>query len=246
MNQDESRIYGKKIQINEAAAKKFYESRAKKMDPNFPENSMHLQDKNQQLAKARDATEKMRLLKIMQPQPSDAVLDVGAGIGRWAGVLTSKVKLYHGIEPVPELVDTACERNKNFSNVSFQRISAEDMNNDTLKENTFSLIIIAGVLHYVNDDSLEKILKNVRSHADERSRILIRGPFAIEERLSLDGFWAQELEAEYSAIYRTMEEFLSITSRIFHDFSLEINEPLYPDELESRKETRQYVMLFNR
>lgn len=233
--------------IDNDAVKSFFRTRANKYDPQQPEVTTLYQDNNPNLAKLRDREEKNTLLEVMKPLRTDSVLDIGCGIGRWGEVLSKCVKSYHGTDMTPELINIAKERCRKLSNVSFQVISAEDMAEDLfLKRQSFNLIIIAGVLHYVNDASVEKILNGVENYSNENSRILIRGPFATEKRLTLDRIWSSELNAEYSAIYRTRKEFISLLRGILPGYRLVIDRPLFNPELNNRKETMQYMFMLQK
>ncbi len=240
------RVTGKNILINKAQVKKFFANRAEKYNPAQPEVSMLYRDKDPKSAKKMAQAEKKAMLPLISAQKDDHVLDVGCGIGRWAEVLAPKVKTYHGTDMVEDLIKIAKKRCASLSNTSFQTIAAEDISETKLshiKTKSFNKIIIAGVLHYINDTLVKKVLKNVGSLCAANGRIVIRGPVATDVRLTLDGIWSEELEYTYSSIYRTREEFIRFFQECLPDFVLVEDRPLFAEELNNYANKQQYVFV---
>ncbi len=61
-----------------------------------------------------------------------------------------------------------------------------------------------GLMLYLNDGDALSALKQAGSVASARARILLREPVAIEERLTLKGFYSEELKHNYNAVYRSL------------------------------------------
>lgn len=241
------RIYDNKTNIDESSIKQFFIDRANKYDDQRPAISMLYQDKNPSLAEKRDFEEKKLLLPLIAPSLEDKVLDIGCGIGRWADVLSPNVSYYHGIDMMKELIDIAQKRCFDFKNRSFQTLPAQDVSPSTLNTSfSFNIIMIAGVLHYINDEDVEKILSNINKCAALKTKIVIRGPFALEKRLTLNKIWSDELEHEYSAIYRTIDEMHELFKKHLSDFSVIKDSPLFPSELNNRKETEQHFFILQK
>jgi len=240
------RITGNKIVIDSDQIKEFFRGRAEKYNPACAVVSMLYQDHDPSLAQQRDKVEKEVILPILRLKKTDRVLDIGCGIGRWAEVISPRVSFYHGVDMVEELINIARERTRDLKNVTFQIVSAEKVERDILPSSEFDLIILAGVLHYMNDRDFEKTLKGIKSYSRINSRIMIRGPVAIDKRLSLDKFWSEELKSEYSAIYRTKKELLEAFEKFLPEFDLKIGKTLFSPELNNRTETMPYVFLLER
>lgn len=247
MDSEGSKVKKKIVEIDESAVKNFFISRAVKYDPAHPEVSMLYQDSNPALAEERDQEEKNIILPLINLQAVDKVLDVGCGIGRWAEIFAPLVARYVGTDVMLELIEIAEQRNKEFPNVAFKVIAAQDFSLKKLgAESPFSVIIVAGVLHYMNDESVAAVLRNIGECADHRARIIIRGPIALEERLTLNNVWSEELQHEYSAIYRTRGEFLDLFAKFLFDFEITADQPLFPSRLNNRKETMQHLFLLEK
>lgn len=243
------RIHGKKVSIDVAHVAGFFSDRANRYEELNPVVSMLYQDSNPELALKRDAFEGDRIEPLLAITPQTRFLDVGCGLGRWATKLRGKIGEYHGIDPIGPLVDIAETVHADTLGFTFQKIAAEEARASTLSvSGKFDVVMIAGVLQYLNDDACVAALQNAAVHAKDTARILIRVPVGVEERLTLKDVWSEELKHEYSAIYRTVEEYHAYFSealfpagfQILHDASL------YPPELNNRAETRQHVFMLAR
>ena len=244
-----TRLYGKNISIDEKSIKKFYYDRSKKYDEQKPYISMLLQDSNPGLAKERDKIEKELVLSMLNVSEDDRVLDVGCGIGRWAEALVSKIQLYHGTDLCESLISIASKRFSSDNHVSFQTIGGQDAAPEYLNQKPpYSLIMSAGVLQYLNDEDCYKTLRNIALCSADKARVFIRVPIALQTRMTLDRHWSDDLKQEYSAIYRTQEEYLQMIDEILllSGFAIDVDQPLYPPELNNRAETRQHIFIMSR
>jgi cyclopropane fatty-acyl-phospholipid synthase-like methyltransferase len=245
----DKRIYGKKSDLDRSAIKAFFESRVQKYDPEKPLVSMLYQDSNPDMAQERDREEKRRVLPLLAVTQEDRVLDIGCGIGRWGDLLAEKVGHYHGTDFSAALIDIAHQRLEARKTATFQAIAAQDITPERLEEKPpYNLIIIAGVLIYMNDEDCLSALRAAAACCGPHARVYIREPLAVDERLTLDRIWSEELNHEYSAIYRTHDELMDMIETVFLNdgFSIKNDEPLYPPALNNRKETRQHMLILSR
>lgn len=243
------RVHGEKIAIDEGAVKRFFWNRARRSARLDPAVAMLYQDSDPALAHERDRYEKATLLPLTAPAASDRVLDVGCGVGRWTEALADKVAAYLGSDPIAPLVEIAREAHAGRGNVAFHVCGAEEVSLERLSETAgFDIILIAGVLHYLNDTVCEAAFRQALACAAPTCRILIRVPTGIEARFTLNGIWSDELNHEYSAIYRSRPEYRRYFDAIFVParFRLVEDFPLYPEALSNRAETCQHVFLLRR
>lgn len=203
------------------------------------------QDNNPQIAIDRDLKEKKKLLPLLNLIKSTKVLDIGCGIGRWAKTMAPLVNKYHGTDLMPQFIDIAKEECKEFSNVTFQFISAQEIT-DTSIDGKFNLIFISGLLMYLNDNEIRNLFNVLNSYMENYCQILIREPIGIEERLTLNKVWSEELQCEYSAVYRTKFELASIIESSLTNLELVNSDFLFDDKLNNRVETKQYYFLYER
>ena len=214
-----------------------------------PVVAMLYQDSDPALALARDRHEKAILLPMIAPAPTDRVLDMGCGLGRWTGDLVDRVAHYVGTDPIAPFIEFAQQKHGWRDNVTFHVCGAEEIDLERLSECTpFDIILIAGVLHYLNDAICEDSFERVLRCAAPVCRIVIRVPISTGNRLTLTNEWSQELRHKYSAIYRSRTEYLRWFDAIFTPsrFHLGGDVSLYPDTMNNRTETRQHVFLLQR
>ena len=241
------RILGEKVDIDEGAVGRFFETRAAKYDEASPAVSMLYQDSNPELAEQRDRHEKDAILPLLRLDQATRVLDIGCGVGRWADALAGRVARYHGTDLMESLVQLARERHAGSADITFQVIKAQELTASSLEcSPPFDLVIIAGVLHYINDRDCEAILRAAGSCCTgSGARLFIRGPVAAETRLTLQGIWSEELQHEYSAIYRTVAELEGLfASALGGAWRATSAGALFPSALGNRKETFQYYHIF--
>ena len=244
-----SRVYGKNIAVDKEAIQEFYYDRSRKFSKEAPYVSVLFQDLNPELARRRDQFEKELVLPILNASKNDRVLDVGCGVGRWAEVLLDKVKMYHGTDPCAPLIEIALDRFRDNESASFQTIAAQDGSPTRLdRQPPFSLVLLAGVLQYLDDEDCIESLRHIALCSGDAARIYIRIPIGIAERMTLDRHWSDELEHEYSAIYRTREEYLQMINSILvpAGFTVDVDQPLYPSDLNNRTETRQHIFILSK
>ena len=156
--------------------------------------------------------------------------------------------MYHGIDFSGSLIEYACSRLGQTPNVTFQVLAAQDVSPERIAVNTrFSLIIISGLLIYLNDEVCEQTLANITTCCETSARIYIREPVGLESRLSLVNYYSEELHTHYNAIYRTEAELFELFNRtiLASGFKLGVRDFLYTPEMNNRPETRQMFFIFS-
>jgi ubiquinone/menaquinone biosynthesis C-methylase UbiE len=246
---DKKRIYGRKVDISSQNVHEFFEQRARGYNPTSPLTSVLYQDKTPEVAEYRDALEKETVVPLLNLDGTQRVLDVGCGIGRWADVLHDKVNSYYGLDFSAGLIDIAKKRCKT-TNVHFMVGAADDLGSGQISDlGSFDRIIVAGLLIYMNDYKVTRALEGLAKVAGPSCLLYIREPLAIEKRLTLDKFWSEDLNTEYSAIYRTYDEMMALITEnlLSAGFTIQIFSPLYEkDSLNNRRETKQFYFILNR
>ena len=234
------RIFGEKRTINYARTLAFFEGRANVAEHNALTATMY-QDAN--LADRRDHFEKETVLPHLNLRAADRVLDVGCGSGRWAKVIAPKVRAYLGIDFSPGLLEVARTL---VESAEFQCVQANFLEFQQLKvQPPFTLVICSGILTYLNDSDVLRLFATVSQTSASESRVYIREPIAKAERLTLDGYWSEELRSNYSAVYRTRAEYLDLFSELSGFHVRHEGEP-FSRELQNRAETEQRFFLLER
>lgn len=236
------RIKGRKITLAAAGVADFFAGRSRKRDPKNPYVSVIYQDANPELALQRDAEEKAVVLPKLGLRPESRVLDVGCGIGRWADVLGGRVRSYVGVDFSPEMIALAQARH-DPAFADFRVMPAQDISPEALGRD-FDAAIVAGVFIYMDDEDIVRCLSGLRAMLAPNSILYLREPLALEERMTLDGIWSEELQQHYYAIYRTRDELTDLLRAGLGAPVSPVFEPLYQEaELNNRRETRQFYCL---
>jgi cyclopropane fatty-acyl-phospholipid synthase-like methyltransferase len=243
------RIHKTKTAINSEAVADFFNDRAKRFDPAKPLVSVIYQDRNPELAEARDRHEKELIVPQLELKPLDRVLDVGCGIGRWADALRGKIARYHGTDLAHGLTNIARDRFGDSHAFTFQTLTAQESTASRLTyKGPFDLVIVTGLFIYLNDDECLQVLAQLGELAAPQARILLREPIAVGERLTLQNIWSEELQYHYSAIYRPLTEYESMITKTLKQlgFYIAASNRLFPPELANRQDTTQHYLILRR
>lgn len=238
-----------KPHIDRKAVAEFFKRRAEKIPAVGPLHAVIYQDKHRNLAERRDAAEKAKLLPMLRLDGTQRVLDVGCGTGRWTDDLARACAWYHGIDACEGLVAFAREHHAE-ANCTFTVGSVDAFSLASLGEaNAFDCVLCAGVLIYLNDGETRSALRCIGNAMTLGSRLLIREPMGLEQRLTISEHYSDELEQDYSAIYRTQQELETMLRECLPEpeFSLRDGGDVYDDpDLNNRSDTRQRWMLVER
>lgn len=240
------RYTGKIQNISYEATHAFFESRGKHASVDNPQTATMYQDNS--LSMRRDVWERDHVTPLLELTGEDRILDIGCGYGRWAAALQNKYQSYWGIDFSAELLNLAVS--KEYLNATFRCMPAQEISRENLQyESFFDLFLCSGILIYLNDRDVTKLSESIIQLASPDARIYLREPMAVTgDRLTLDCYHSDELNADYSAVYRTPEE----CSQLFGEplrsagFTCVLEHSLYPEELCNRKETEQQIQIWKR
>ena len=202
-----SRLYGDKENIDSEEVKNFFSERAsRELESDL--SIVLFQDKEN--SEQRHIEEKKLFYEHIDLE-GKKVLEVGCGIGRWAEALHGKCESFLGIDYTEDLIEIA-NKSYDFDDCKFQVISATDIKADELLiEPPFDVIIFSGVLMYINDDDIKLVFNELnRIGADDKKLFIMEPVSRMGSRLTLKDFYSEGLEADYSAIYRTEEEYMEL------------------------------------
>ena len=214
----EKRIYGKKFEINTEKTRMLYNKRAENLD-NMQSvyTSVLLGDQNPEYADEWDAAEKKLILPFLNVSEESAVLDIGCGIGRWAECLMPVCKSYIGVDFSSEM--TAAANKRCAGSVSdckrFICSSAQDYLSAPADGEKPNIIIVSYVCMYINDSEIENAFRNILKKADRQCVLYFIDTVALNERLTLNEIYSEALRSDYSALYRTVDEY----SQLFEIFT---------------------------
>jgi SAM-dependent methyltransferase len=245
------RVYGEVVDIDYQSTLEFFEGRATGARSSDALTTVLYQDAHPEVAEARHAFEVERVSPHLGLERLPTVLDVGCGNGRWARALSCRVGTYLGVDFSSSLLEQARKAvapQADAARFRFQVLSATDLDTAALAvDPPFGLVVSAGILIYLNDQDVAKVIRAYASLTGPGSVVYLREPVAVSERLTLAHFPSEELHAEYSAVYRPASHYRDLIEREFRSgqFEFVVDEPLGA-ELSNRAETTQHYFVFRR
>ena len=238
-------------EIDQKKVKNFFVERANKLkNGNLSyKQAIIYQDKNECLAEARDVEEKKLLLPKLELDANDRFLDVGCGTGRWAEIVANKVGAYHGTDLIQDFVDEAAKR-VSGAHIKFSSLPCTSISLNALEEkDTFNKIICFGILIYLNDVDIQKVIRNIVSVSGGECIFLLREPIGVNGRLTIKEHFSEDMDQFYNAIYRTEDELISMCQSVLKPAEFKLTEcgdvfanPAY----NNRIETKQKYFIFKR
>ena len=253
------RLKKEKIELDYNATKAFFDARAEKYTSANPYGVTMYQDDNSKMVYERNQAEAEKILPYLQINSESVVLDIACGVGRWADILEDTgMKAYYGLDFDDKLINIAKERVEypacsffvagvdEIKDVLWNRVEGERQG--SLKQ-LCNRILLAGILCYLNDKDIVKLFSDLNDICDTNTKIYIRVPVGIDERLTLKDFYSDELKTEYHAIYRMRDEYYEFmeSTLLNEGFYIEKEGYLFEDaSLNDRAETRQYFFVLSR
>lgn len=249
----EKRIKGRNIDINYKDTLDFFNSRGSDAPLKHKYNYVLFQDEHPELAIERDKYEKNKICNIIEFKKEDWVLDVGCGIGRWGEEILKRGLNYVGIDYSKQLLNIAADNLKDYKDrCKLIHCAAQDLMKGLSTESMvkeYDKVFVNGVMMYLNDKDLDRCLEDIAKLINRgRSTIYIKETVGTNERLTLNNFYSEDLKHEYTAIYRTAEEYENILKEKFVKiFKLNMlkSEDLFSDNLKNRAETKDYYFILN-
>lgn len=209
--------------IDYTKSKAFWDARAKNIGGKDFLLATTLQDDLPAISDYRDLTEKKHLFNILSLDRRMHVLDLGGGTGRWAIELAKKAAKVMLVDFSYSLLNIGKRQAQRLgiTNIDFIESSIQDFCCDQ----KFDLIILSGVLMYINQDDLDKVAKNINIMLKSGGRLVLREGISLNGTVSQIEEYAQELKSEYSVIWREPKEYIDKFGRFF---TLEYTNDAFP------------------
>ena len=161
---------GAYMSIDLIKVKNFWDSQAAKYCK-IPLESISNLEENQDLLKIKVEHERNKIFDLLFLTKDMSVLDLGAGVGNWSCEFAKNCKKVYAVEYSKKLIDIAKleAKKKGINNIKFIHESAQDFSS----EEKFDLIFISGLLIYLNDEDLQKLVSNIPSYSKFNSQLLL-------------------------------------------------------------------------
>ncbi len=248
----ENRIVGGKADISYSSVDTFFEERGKSGLKHKYNYVMYL-DETPEVAVQRDRQAKTKVEELLDIREGMTVLDLGCGIGRWGELFCRKGAYYIGVDSSAKMIEMAQENLRDYQNKKLLVCNLRDLD-DALRiignEGAFKcdIVFFCGVLMYLNDADVKAVLGKIPDVINADCRICFIESMAEGSRLTLKDIYSQELKQNYSAIYRTAEEFRQLMAEAFGGKIVFLQDELldFEDGLQKKREhvTMEHCMLW--
>jgi len=217
--------------IKESDVKQFWENRASQYGKTTYQSITNFADEEESVK--RDIIEK----NMLKPYLFDKlnILDMGCGVGRISLWLAEKGHNVTGIDYAKNLLDIATvEAKKKELDVRFICSQSHSYN----ESKKFDMIIIFGMLLYLNDDRVIQTIMNCKKLLKRNGTIIVKESVGVTERFEVINKYSDALQDKYNAIYRTPSNMIRLFE--MYGFQLIRAEKLY----QHRKETGVWFFEF--
>lgn len=226
-----SRIYDKKINIDTNKIKEDYET--------MFETEEYKRHWDSSLLEQREKIEGGLIFSLIEKYKIDIsnICDIACGDG-FPAILFKDKKLvsYIGYDFSKSAIKVCNEKFKDYPFYAFNEKDISELKEEDLKSSKF--IVCIGLLNLINDDVLEHILS---IFGKREAYIYLRQSTAIiDERLTLDNFYSEEIKTIHNSIYRTDAEY----KEVFRKHGLRLIETDIIKGIKQREETAlKYYLL---
>ena len=233
---NEKRIIGGKEDISYDNVEAFFKQRGNSNLRHKYNYVMYLDDQPE-IAVERDRQAKKKIESLLSIQPDMTVLDLGCGVGRWGELFCPKGAYYVGVDGNERMIQRAEENLSRFGNKKLMVGNLRKIPND-IAEMKFDIIFFCGVLMYLNDKDTVSILQKLPELLHKNGHVCFIESMSEKERLTLKEIYSDELKQNYSAIYRTVPEFMELMTTAFRGkLTLKRNDLMdFSDGLQRKRE----------
>lgn len=230
--------------LDPTIVKDFWEKRANTYQSVSFESIANLEQNPEYLElKIRDETAKV--FDWLPDIKGKRILDLGAGVGQWTFRFSERMaEIVTAVELTKSLSNIGIEeiRKRGCSNVEFVVSSAEKFHS----RKTYDIIFISGLFVYLNDDQADLLINNLPSLCNKDTTVLLRDGTGVAGRYEINNRFSEHLQANYSATYRTREQYQELF--IKGDFVLSRDENMFPEghPLNKYPETRLRLFSFKK
>ena len=139
----------------------------------------------------------------------NSCIEIGAGTCQWTPLLKKFSKSVLA-------TDTSISMLKKGKSYIESKYNSKDISffwGDILKEqfpqkSPYDLFFISGLILYLDEKNFSNLLNFINNFASEDAIILMREPVAVNKKYILDNVFSEELQMNYSAIYRTENDII--------------------------------------
>ena len=223
--------------------KNFWNKRAEKYIKEETLSATNLEE-DVKLQKMKVELERDKVLSSIQLTKKDTCLDLGCGFGAWSEILSPFVKKIIGVDYIPKMIEIAKENSeiREFENIKY---FCNNVTSFQTKEK-FDFIFISGLLLYLSNENINNLISEIPKYCKKNTRLVLREPTGIKGQHTIIDQYSPNLNENYSAIYRTRQDLISIFEEI--GFFLDSDDDMFKEgsPLNKWKESRLRLYLFTK
>lgn len=197
--------------IDQQSVKRFWDERAKTYK-SLPFESVANLEQDPENLKLKIQLECEKVFNYLPDLAGKTVLDLGAGVGQWAFRFAERnAEMVTAVEYSADLVQIGRieAAHRGLKNVEFVVSPAEQFKT----QKKYDIVYISGLFVNINDDQADRLGANIPSFCRKDTHIILRDGTARYSRYELNKVFSAHLQAEYSAVYRTREEYVDLFAR---------------------------------
>ena len=197
--------------------------------------------------KSINEMKKMKVLLSQINRTYNSCIEIGAGSCQWTYILAKLSKNVLCTDTSKGMLDIGKEyinKKKTKNNIDFFYGDICEERNPI--NSPYDLVFISGLILYLSQDQFSKLTKFIAINTKTNSNLILREPVGINKEYVLDDVYSEELETNYSAIYRTEKNIINAFKSI--NFIVENNKWLHPNNSKFNKweETRLKLISLRR
>jgi 2-polyprenyl-3-methyl-5-hydroxy-6-metoxy-1,4-benzoquinol methylase len=174
-----------------------------------------------------------------------SILDLGAGVGQWSFRFAERgAQRVLAVEYAEGLAEIGRKEalQRKLTSVEFRVSPAELFQSDE----QFDVVYISGLFVYLTEEQADRLMANVANFVRPGGTLLLRDGTGIERRHEINDRHSEHLGENYSATYRTRDEYLALMKGV--GLELERDENMFPEghPLNKYPETRLRLYLFRK
>jgi SAM-dependent methyltransferase len=228
--------------IDKDKVKTFWDARAEKYKRLAFESIANLeQDPDNLQLKVSIETEKV--FSWLSNIGGKSVLDLGAGVGQWSFRFADRgARRVLAVEYSEQLAEIGRAESiaRGVKTVEFVVTPAEKLK----CRERFDIVFISGLFVYMNDDQVAALMAKLPGWCTPGAAIVLRDGTGLGHRHEINDKYSAHLETQYSATYRTREEYIELFETA--GFRLVKDENMFDEgsPLNKYAETRLHLFLF--
>lgn len=192
--------------LDNKKVKQFWDARAKTYQNLAFESIANLEQDEKNL-KLKIDHESDKVFSWLGDVKGKTILDLGAGVGQWAFRFIDRgAKSVTAVEFSSELakIGEIEAKKRNIKNLEFVVSPAEKFDTDA----KFDIVLSSGLCVYLNDDQFFELTQKFPKFLKADSLLLMREGMGIAGRHEINNRFSEHLQSDYSATYRTREQYL--------------------------------------